>query len=307
MTVVFLTGGSGFVGSAVLAALLASGHTVHALARSEEAAAKLKEAGASQIIMGSTADRDVLREAAKKADCVINTALNHQLAFGVPGGAVKACEEDRDAVRAICDALVASSPKEGPPKVMLHTSGMLGVQGEDETSPDAENPNFPRHLSDQVVQSYADRGLLRAHVIRLSPVVHASGHENFFVSQQIRVAKDRGAVAYVADGNNVWNAVHVKDAAQVYVRALEGKAPNGSVLHAIQEEAVPLKDIAGVVSSKLGVEARSVSPQEAMEAYGFVGAVMCIGQKHTAHKTREWLDWKPREARLFQDMEGYNY
>ena len=299
---VFVTGASGLVGSSVIPALVTAGHTVVALVRSEESGETVKANGASEIVIGSTSDLQLLQEAVQKVDAVIHLAFNHDLAF--TGKAIQACEEDRQAIQTMCDALV-SSAKDGTQKHFLGTSGLLGVLGEDETAPEFENPNLPRYLSDRLVTSYAEKDLLHTHVVRLSPVTHGPKREHPFISTQIKVAKERGVAAYIGDSNAAWNACHVDDAAQLYVLALEGKAPNGKPLHAVSEQDIPLNEIAEFIGKRLDVRVESISKEEGMARYGFIGFVMSLGGKRSAKYTQEWLGWKPTKYGLFKEMENY--
>ena len=301
---VLVTGASGLVGSSVVPALVAAGHTVIALSRSEESARGI--VGASEIIIGSTTDTQILHDAATKVDAVIHLAFPHDLAF--QGKAVQACEDDRKAIQTMCDALVSSSEKDGGQRrFFIGTSGVMGLLGDDEKAQQSESPVMPRYLGDRLVASYGEKDLLHTHVVRLSPVSHGPKREHPFISTQIKVAKETGVAAYIGEGTNSWNAVHVDDAAQIYVLALQGKAPNGQPLHAIAEEDIPFKDIAGFIGKRVGAKVESISNQEGMKRYGFVGFAMSRGSRVTAKYTREWLGWKPIKYGLFEEMENYTW
>ncbi|KAF7845690.1 hypothetical protein BT93_L1203 [Corymbia citriodora subsp. variegata] len=304
---VFVTGASGLVGSSVVPALVQAGHTVSAITRSEASAEKIKANGATEVHIGSMDDTHLLQQAASKADAIIHLAFDHDIAFK-PGGAIGACESDRAAIRTMADALVSnSSSSSSSKKFFIGTSGLLGVMGEDEKAPEFENPNLPRYLADYLVKSYSDNGSLHTHIVRLPPVVHGPGYEHPFVATQIKVAKDTGVVGILEQGDKLWPSVHVKDAAAVYVLALEGKAPTGSPLHPVQEEGIPTKEIAEFIAKKLKMETKTIPQEEAMQRWGFIGFVLGLGGRRTGTYTREWLGWEPKEYGLFKEMENYTY
>lgn len=176
------------------------------------------------------------------------------------------------------------------------------MEGEDEKSPGRVNPANPRYLSDLLVASYAERDLLRTHYVRLSPVTHGPGREHPFITAQIKAAKQHGEAAHI-EGLGIWNAVHVTDAAQIYVLALEGKAPNGAALHAVKDEKIPVADIAAFIGKKLDLPTRAITKEQAMKRFGFVGMAMAMGGRKTANFTKEWLGWKPTGPSLFDEMD----
>jgi nucleoside-diphosphate-sugar epimerase len=270
---VFVTGGSGFCGSAVIPQLIAAGHTVSAIARSDKSADKLKSWGVSTVVKGDIVDLEILSEQAKNSE-------------------------------ALCDGLLAGN---GTNKTFVGTSGTLGLTGLDESSTMAASPHMPRYLSDQLTMSYKEKGL-RVMIVRLSPVVHGPGKENEhpFVTGQIAATKKAGFAAYVEGGSNLWPSVHVKDAASLYVLGLE-KAPSGVSLHGAAEEGIPTKEIAEFIAKKMGVEAKNVNREEAMAHFGWLGMIMQLGGKVTTEKTREWTGWKPVEYGLFEELENYTY
>jgi nucleoside-diphosphate-sugar epimerase len=295
---IFITGASGFVGSNIVRLLVADGHSVTGLARSDASADKIASLGATPV-RGTHTDLDVLRNAASEADATIHCAFNHDDAFSKPTGFIQACDEDRAAIAVICDVLCDTG------KTFINTSGTMGNLGPDETSAKHIGPEMPRGLSENLTLSYAKRGV-RALVIRLAPIVHGQGKEHPFIATQIAVAKESGFAGNV--GETKWPAVHVEDAARLFVLALdEGKAPSGSSLHAVGEEGVLTRDIAEFIGRKLGVETRKVEAADAMAHWGFVGQILCLGSPATAVLTRQWTGWAPKEQGLFSAIEGYAY
>ncbi|CAD6586180.1 MAG: hypothetical protein CYPHOPRED_003439 [Cyphobasidiales sp. Tagirdzhanova-0007] len=294
---VFVTGGSGLVGSSLLPLLVKAGHKVTALARSDAAADKLSSLGATPI-KGSHTDLEVLGRAASEADAVIHLAFNHNV-MAKPGGMLQACEEDRAAISAMCE------PLSGTGKTYLGTSGTFGSDGPDEKSVKMPNAHSPRYLSEELVIKYADKNI-RTLIVRLPPVVHGPGYEHPFVATQVAVAKKIGFAAYVGDGSQVWPSVHVKDATELYLLALS-KEPSGVFLHGVQEEGISTKDLTSFIAGKLSLEAKSVTLEEAMKDYGFVGGLMSMGNKATTEYTRKWTGWEPKEYGLFVEMQNYAY
>lgn len=299
---VFVTGGTGLVGSAVIPQLIKDGHLVTALARSDSSSTKITSFGA-RAIKGVHTDCDVLRKAASEADGVIHLAFNHDL-IAVPGGIVQACNEDRAAIAALCDGLLAN--KNSTDKVFINTSGTLGSLGPDETSTKEPNEHNPRGLSETLTLSYNQPGL-RTMNVRLAPVVHGPGYEHPFVSSQISAAKKNGFAAYVGDGQQLWPSIHTLDAGALYAKALV-KSPGGVNLHAIDEEGVPVKDIANFIARKLGLKTKSIPMDDPdLQALGFVGTVMSLGGKTTSKMTRAWLSWEPKEYGFFQELQYYSF
>ena len=293
---VFVTGGSGFVGSHVIPTLIASGHSVKALARSDASINAVKSMGAIPV-QGGQNDLNVLSKAASEADAVIHLSFDHAAAFG--GNAVQACEDDRKVISTICDALLAS----GKNKTFLGTSGFSGCDGPDENSRAMPNPRMPRYLSEELVKSYAQKGL-RCLTVRLSTVTHGPDRMHPFIASQISIAKKNGVAAYVGEGISCWPAVHVRDAAKLYVLALD-KGPSGVNLHAVGEAGHPTKSITEFIAKKLNVGTKSLPPPEAMKEYGMIGHHMSSGQRTSSTSTREWTGWQPKEIGLFEEMDKY--
>ena len=289
---VFVTGATGWVGSAIVNDLIAAGHQVTGMARSDQGAATLQAAGAA-VHRGSLEDLDSLRSGAAAADGVIHTAFNHDFSR-----LQENCEEDRRAIEAIGSVL------EGSRKKLLVTSGVaLLAPGRLATEADMPPPHFPRK-SEAAAVALAQRGV-RAATIRLAPTVHGHG-DHGFVPILVQIARDKGVAAYVGDGSNRWPAVHRLDAARVYRLALE-QDTGDSVLHAIAEEGIPMKHIAEIIGRRLNLPVVSQSPEEASEHFGwfamFVGADFPTSGAHT----RAALGWEPTGPGFIEDFDHPAY
>jgi len=285
---IFVTGASGFVGSAVVRELVAAGHRVVGLARSESSARSVKAAGA-EVQPGDLGDLAVLKRAAAASDAVIHTAFNHDFSnFGA------SCEADRLAIEALGDALAGSQ------RPLLVTSG----SGTCRTEADVPNmPNVPRK-SEQAGLSLCERGV-RAMVVRLPPSVHGEG-DHGFVPTLIRVARDKGFSSYVAAGQNRWAAVHRLDAAKLYRLALEqGEA--GARYHGVGDEGVPTKELAEVIGERLGLPVVSRSAAEAAVLLGFVGHIYALDCASSSQRTQQLLGWRPTAPGLLADLQQGHY
>lgn len=301
MTKVFVTGGSGLVGSSVIPALVAAGHTVTALARSPDNTSKLQAMGA-QTVAGDLENLQVMHDACINADAAIHLAFNHEIAF--TGDYPKAAEMDRAAIKTMCDALLEGS--KGETRTFINTSGTLGLVGSDEMSDNIKNEAFPRYKSEELTMSYASKAL-RSFNVRLPPIVHGPAKEHPFITAPINTAKKVGYSPYVGEGQNHWSACHVEDAAQLYVLALDKPAQGGVALHAIGEEAISTKEIAEFIAKKLGVPTKSITSEEAQESMGFVGFIFGMGHGVIAKHTREWTGWQPTHPGLFDTVDKYNF
>ena len=293
---VFVTGASGWIGSAVVPELLAAGHQVVGLARSDEAAAAVAAAGA-EVRRGSLDDLDSLRSGAKDADGVAHFAFKHD--FGDMAGAARS---ERAAVEAIGEVLVGSDR----PFLLAAGVALLGT-GRVATEADwlpATGPDAPRGGGEDLVLGYAERGV-RAVSLRFPPTVHGAG-DHGFVSTLVQVARERGAAGYVGDGTNRWSAVHRADAAVVVRLALE-QAPAGTVVHAVAEEGVPARDIAAAIGAGLGVPTVSVPPTEATAHFGWIGDFFALDTPASSARTRELLSWTPAHPTLLADLTAGHY
>jgi nucleoside-diphosphate-sugar epimerase len=289
---VFVTGATGFVGSAVVGELAAAGHQVLGLARSDQGAKALAEMGA-QVHRGDMQDLDSLRSGAAEADGVIHLAFNHDFSKFLEN-----CEADRRAIEAIGEVL------EGSERPLLVTSGLaLVAPGRLATEADSPAPGFPR-LSEVAAETVAARGV-RAAVVRLAPSTHGAG-DHGFVPHLINLAREKGVSAYIGDGSNRWPGVHRFDAARLYRLALERGAVDGPY-HAVAEEGVPFKEIAGVIGRGLGVPVVSKSEDEAADHFGWFKGFAGMDIPASSERTRERLNWQPTHPDLLTDIDQKAY
>ncbi|MEW9551559.1 SDR family oxidoreductase [Nonomuraea sp. NPDC050783] len=295
---VFVTGGTGQTGPAVVAELVAAGHTVTGLARSDAAAARLESLGAAAH-RGSLDDLDSLRAGAEAADGVLHMAYGGD--FSDPDDMAR---RDRTAIETL------GRPLERSGKPLIVTSGTLvmpaGRESTEKDEPDATGIAAFRIAGERACLDFGARGV-RAGVVRLAPTVHGP-EDHGFIPMLIATARATGVSAYVGDGANRWPAVHRLDAAVLFRLALE-KAPAGSVLHGVAESGVTLRSVAEVIARRLGLPTVSLTPAEAAThfvspfmaaAYGFDGPV-------SSSRTRELLGWSPVRPALLEDLEHGDY
>jgi len=300
---IFVTGASGHIGLPVVRELLAAGHSVVGLARSEGSAAKLESAGA-KILRSTLDDLDALRQAASRADGVIHLAFKHDLALA-GGDFMGAVTADLRAVEAIGAAL------EGSGKPFVNTSGTMllahSVHGRTGTENDAgQEGGNPRVASEKISLAFAQRGV-RTSIVRLAPTVHSSLDHHGFIPMLVAAARKNGFAAYVGDGATRWPAVHTLDAATLYRLALES-APAGSHVHAAAEEGVPFRSIAEAIGRGLELPAKSIPAEKAGELLGgFLGMVAQLDNPTSSALTRERLGWKPTHAGLLADLAARHY
>ena len=292
---VFVTGATGFIGSAVVAELTKAGHQVLGLARSDAAAAWLKRAGA-EAHRGSLDHPDSLAKGAAGADGVIHLAYNHDFSQ-IPAAA----DTDRRAIEAIGTALSGS----GRPFVVA-CGMMFSAPGRPGTEEDAADSNggHPRIPNEGLALAWASRGV-RVSVVRLAPSVHGDG-DHGLVPILIDIARNKGASAYVGDGSNRWPAIHRLDAASLFRLALE-KAPAGTRLHGAGEEGVPIREVATVIGRRLNLPVVSRSPDEAVEHFGWMAHFIAADMPASSAYTRERFGWRPTQVRLIADLENGTY
>ena len=296
---VFVTGASGFVGTAVVKELLGAGHQVLGLARSDASAASLMEAGAD-VQRGDLDDLDSLRQGAESADGVIHAAFKHDFFRATSpedfaAGYMAAAEADRRAIETLGAALAGSN------RPLVVTSGTAGVApGRLATEDDAAEP-VGRGATESVVLAMASRGV-RSSLVRLSPSVHGEGDRHGFIPNLINIARAKGASGYIDDGANRWSAVHRLDAAVLFRLAVE-KAPAASRLHGVGEEGVALRDIATAIGKQLNLPVVSVPSATAAEHFGPFARFAVMNIPASSKRTRDSIGWNPMHQGLLQDLE----
>jgi nucleoside-diphosphate-sugar epimerase len=289
---VFVTGASGFVGSAVIRDLIATGHDVLGLARSDASAAAVATAGA-HVHRGDLHDHDSLRAAADASDGVIHLAFHHDFDNFADAG-----ELDRRAIEVLGSTLAGSD------RPLVVTSGVAGHNpGRALTENDPFQPGLPRY-SEPAVLAFADKGV-RASIVRLSPTTHGQG-DHGFVPRLIQIALEKGVSAYIGDGANRWPAVHRLDAAPLFRLAVE-RAPAGTVLHAAAEEGVAGRDIAMAIGRHLGLPVTTVPVEQAFGHFGWIGGMFALDVPTSSALTRQRFGWQPTGPALLDDLEQGHY
>ncbi|MCP1196458.1 SDR family oxidoreductase [Acetobacter senegalensis] len=283
---VFVTGATGWVGSAVVQDLIGAGHQVTGLARNDEKAARLAASGAT-VLRATLDDLDALKNAAAAADVVIHTAFNHDFSKFPESAA-----QDQHVIEALGSAL------EGSERPLLVTSGLSGLPA-GATEADLPDPASPRR-SEAAARALKERGV-RVATIRLAPSVHGIG-DHGFIPIVIRLAREKGVSAYIGDGRNKWSGVYRLDAAKVYRLVLE-QGVTEAVYHAIADEAVPFRDIAGVIGRRLSLP---VEPRE-REHFGWFATMAGGNMAASSVRTRALLGWNPTGPSLLADLEQPSY
>ena len=320
---VFVTGATGFIGSAVVEELIGAGHSVTALARTVEAGKKLSAKGV-QPHLGNLNDMESLRSAAAAADGVIHLAYMHgpsQIPFaqrmgvffgGLPTGIVSrslavSAEADRRAIEAFGAALKGSG------RPVVTTFGTVGLSHEgfravkpatEEDEPDPLSPGIDRAKTEEKVEALASLGV-RATMVRLAPSVHGEG-DTGLVPQLIGIARKRGHSAYIGEGLNRWPAVHRRDAARLFRLALE-KGAAGARYHGVAEEAIPFRSIAEAIGKGLNIPVGSISAKEAAKQFSYFGSFAATDNPASSTRTREQLGWEPTGPELLVDLNGPGY
>ncbi len=303
---VFVTGASGWIGSAVVPELIGAGHQVTGLARSDASAAALSAAGA-QVHRGTLDDLDSLRSAATTSDGVIHRAFKHDIAFS--GDFEGAADADRRAVETFGEALAGSD------RPFVIASGTLGLaSGRVATEQDGHGSDpavaawgsgpRTRLATAELVLSLASRGV-RSSVVRLPPTNHGDG-DNGFMAALVGIARDKGVSGYIGDGTNRWPAVHRLDSAHLFRLALE-KAPAGSTLHAVADEGVPIRDIAEVIGRHLNLPVVSIVPEDAAGHFSWLAGFLAADSPASSTLTRELMGWHPTQPGLIDDLDKGHY
>lgn len=296
---VFVTGASGWIGSAVVAELLAADHQVLGLARSDAAAAAVTAAGA-EVARGDLGDLDVLRAGAGDSDAVVHLAFRHDVAFS--GDFQTAVDSDLAAIEIFGDVLA------GTDRPLAIASGVAGLKpGAVATERDMAEP-FPgaggRVLNERVGLALAERGV-RSMSVRFAPTVHGDG-DNGFIAMIVAADRAAGLAAYIGDGTNRWPAVHRFDAARLVRLAIES-APAGSVLHAVGEEGVAIRDVADAIGHGLNLPVASITAEQADTQFGFLAGFLALDMPVSATLTRQLLSWAPSGPGLVADLQQGHY
>lgn len=293
---VFVTGASGWIGSAVVGELLAAGHEVTGLARSAASAERLEAQGA-RVRRGDLDDLDGIRAGSEAAEAVIHLANKHDFANPAVSNAA-----ERGAVRTIGEALAGSG------RPFLLASGVAGIApGRPVTEADASpfhGPDSPRGGSENLALEFAGRGVHPVS-LRFSPTVH--GHRDHgFIAVLAAIARQKGVSGYPGEGTNRWAAVHVSDAARMVRLGLE-KAPAGARLHAVAEQGVPTREIAEAIGRAFDLPAASIPPDAVQDHFGWIGAFFALDLAATSTATQELLGWTPAGPTLVEDLAAGAY
>jgi nucleoside-diphosphate-sugar epimerase len=289
---VFVTGATGFIGSAVVKDLIAAGHQVLGLCRSEDKAAALAAAGA-EVVRGSLQDEDGLKKAAARSDGVIHLAFNHDFSKFVAN-----CEDDRRVIEALGAAL------KGSDRPLLVTSGTaiantVPGQPAQEGNAVAKSDKHPRAASEETAAAMAADGI-NISVVRL-PQVHDPVAQGL-ITPTIAMYREKGVCTYVGEGRNRWPAAHVSDVARLYRLAIE-KAERNAKYHAVGEEGVPMRDIAETIARRLKLPVKSIAPEETPAYFGWLAMFAGLDLPASSALTRSKLGWEPTGPDLLADLE----
>ncbi len=289
---VFITGATGFIGSAVTKELIASGHQVLGLCRSDDKAAALAAAGA-EVHRGSIEDLDAIKAGAARSDGVIHLAFNHDFSKYQAN-----CEDDRRVIEALGGVLAGSK------RPLLVTSGTgmtISVAGQPATEDSSvmSSDVMPRAASEEAAMSVAAKGV-NVGIVRL-PQVHDTARQGL-VTYAIQIAREKGVVAYVGEGQNRWPAAHISDTARLYRLAIE-KAEPGAKYHAVAEEGVKMCDISEVLGRRLKLPVKSIAPEEAFDYFGWLGIFAGLDVPASSALTKKRLGWQPTGPGMLADLE----
>lgn len=292
---VFVTGATGFVGTAIVQELINAGHQVLGLARSDASAQKLAEAGA-EVLRGDLEDPDSLRTGAAGADGVVHAGFIHDFTrFG------EVCEVDKKAIKTIGEVLAGSD------RPLIVTSGTALVSPGKLATEDIVppfNPAWPR-ASEQAVDAVRALGV-RAASVRLAPSVHGMDDKHGFVPILVNMAREKGFSAYIGEGLNRWNAVHRLDAAYLFRLALENAEP-GARYHGAAEEAITVRSIAEAIGKQLDIPVRSIAPDAAAGHFGWFSHMASVDCPASSKLTQERLNWHPAHSTLLSDIDNGIY
>jgi nucleoside-diphosphate-sugar epimerase len=293
---VFVTGATGFIGSAVVKELIAAGHQVLGLCRSDDKANTLAAAGA-EVHHGSIEDLDSLKKGAARSDGVIHLAFNHDFSKFVAN-----CEDDRRVIEALGSVLAGS---DRPLIVTSGTGTANTVPGQPATEDGAvvSSDVIPRAASEEAAASVAAGGV-NVSVVRL-PQVHDTVRQGL-VTYAIAIARDKGVSAYVGDGHNRYPAAHVLDAARLYRLAIE-KAEPGARYHAVAEEGIPLRSIAETIGRRLNLPVRSIAAEDAQAHFGWLAMFAGLDAPASSKQTRKRLGWQPTGPGLIADLKELRF
>lgn len=291
---VFVTGASGFVGSAIVKDLINAGHQVLGLVRSEKGAAQINAAGAN-VLLGDVNDLDAIRSGANACDAVIHTAFNHDFSQYKAN-----CEADRKVIQAFGDALTGTDK----PLVVTSGVGLLNfdrlITEDDELQAGADV--IPRAATDEAAKAVAAKGV-DVYIVRLPPSTHGEG-DHGFVPMLVDIAKEKGEAAYVGGGDNKWPAIHRTDAAALY-RLIVEQRPELKVLHAVAETGVAFKDIAAAIGKGLNLPVVSKTKDEAAAHFGWIAHFASVSCPASSEKTRAALGWDANGPLLLDDITAY--
>lgn len=316
---VFVTGATGFLGFAIVKDLIAAGHSVTGLARSDASAKKLMDVNA-KVLRGDIEQLDVLRKGASGADGVIHTAFYHEISHipfgtrlgvflgGLPTGIVNrflkaALNADRRAMETMGAALGGSDRRlVGTFATLAMKPGALATEDQ---AYDPASPGSARGANEKIIQALTSRGV-RASIVRLPPIVHGEMDRNGFIPTLIKTARKKGTSAYVANGTNRWGAVHKLDAAQLYRLVLEN-APGGTAYHGVAEEGIPFRQIATALGEGLNLPPVGITADKAAQQFSFLASFVPADNPVSSTLTQQRMGWKPNHPDLFADLKRGNY
>jgi len=293
---VFVTGASGWIGSAAVDELLAAGHDVTGLARSDASAAALQAKGV-HVLRGDLDDLAAIASGAEAAEAVLHLANKHDFANPAVSNAA-----ERAAVQTIGDVLAGTN------RPFLLASGVAALAPDRPATENDPSPfhgaESPRGGSENLALEFIDRGVHTVS-LRFAPTVHGAG-DHGFIAIIAAVAREKGVSGYPAEGTNRWAAVHRSDAARLVALGLE-KAPAGALLHAVAEDGIPVRDIAEAIGQAFDLPVRSIAPDDVQDHFGFIGTFFSMEMSATSAATRELLGWTPSGPTLVEDIEAGAY